>query len=477
MMTGRAHDDRSVERESIQFPSLTLAGLARRVSTESPAQRKIQSRPATSTIPSGEPSSLPSGDGGGAAVRKNRRGGAKLSTGHGPRLHGLPVAMKRGWRALWFQSSANFRRCSMFVGGWPTSRRGLHGLDDPSWDRLPSGLIGKALGYGLVWTARAVWTLCQAAGKVQRSAGTAVNHQRRDEKQERRAGGPRPSCCQFLPRFFLRRRRKLHTLAVSSLTSPSRHGIAVAGWGPQYFPLLLNLFLDVIFPGSLRSRGCVGAKPTWSGWSTAHRPRPATDEPLGPPNHTPQAGSASIRQTNDSGVPVPRVCSFAPRVAVDEEAVAISRWSPRRIQIPGGPVARWTMLTRSEYCPLAALGCKRDLGLVPGGDGWRSGAEWRVQRETKGKPGLRTTGTQPFGRRSQCRPCPHITKELLAQCYTTAHQAPALLGRAPWGPGALGLPPRPPPFQSPPCANPRVVPWLPWHALIGADEVLMAQRG
>lgn len=329
----------------------------------------------------------------------------------------------------------------------------------------------------------AVWTLCQAAGKVQRSAGTAVNHQRRDEKQERRAGEPRQSS--LAVNFFSA------IVVVDFIHSLSRHPLLPHGTvlrsrdgGRGIFHSCLILFLDVIFPGSLRcSRGCVGAKPTWSGWSTAHRPQPATDEPLlcrtlqsHPPSRL-SLDSPDKRQRRASA-PGLHVRSTSRRrrtsgrdLTMEPATDPDSRWRAGRCS-PAANIARWLPLG----CPLAA---KEISALSPGGDGgrWRSGAEWRVQRETKGKPGLRTTGTQPFGRRSQCRPCPHITKELLAQCYTTAHQAPAL-----WfltmGLGAP--PPSPPPFQSP-CWHPAriqgVVPWLPWHVVIGADEVLMAQRG
>lgn len=160
-----SHDDRSVEREVIQFPSLTLAGLARRVplpvSTGSPEQRRFSPDP---PLPHFQRGAFPAE----TAVElsgKERTGGA----GEGSYrwgLHGLRVATgKRGWRALWLQSSANFRRCSMFVGGWPTCRRGLHGLDDPSWDRLPSGLIGKALGCGRVWTLQQCGRCARLQGK------------------------------------------------------------------------------------------------------------------------------------------------------------------------------------------------------------------------------------------------------------------------------------------------------------------------
>lgn len=174
------------------------------------------------------------------------------------RLHGLRVATgKRGWRTLWLQSSANFRRCSMFVGGWPTCRRGLHGLDDPSWDRLPSGLIGKALGCGRVWTLQQCGRCARLQGKCREARELQVNHQRRDEKQERRAGEPRQSSL-AVNFFFCHRRRRLHTLTVSAPSSPSRHGIAVAGWGPRYFPLLLNSISGCDFPwfASLLPRLC-----------------------------------------------------------------------------------------------------------------------------------------------------------------------------------------------------------------------------
>jgi hypothetical protein len=190
----------------------------------------------------------------------------------------------------------NRQRISAVVACWLAggrqSRRGLHGLDDPSWDRLPSALIGKALGCG-----------CQC-GRCARLQGK--------RREARDCSGPPATRRKARATSILRSRTTTVLLSIfaqsfpstSSLTSyirclsvasPSRHGIAIAGWGPRYFPVLLNLFLDVIFPGSLRSRGCVGAKPTWS---TAHRPQPATDEPLGLPNHTPETAQPRFaRQT------------------------------------------------------------------------------------------------------------------------------------------------------------------------------------
>lgn len=244
------------------------------------------------------------------------------------------------------KSSANFRHCCMLVGGWPTSRRGLHGLDDPSRDRLPSALIGKALGCGCCADG-AVWMLCQAAGKAQRSAGLqGPPATRRKARATSILRSQDPTALQISHRLGLPSRSSSLTSYIHCLSaaSPSRHGIAIAGWGPRYFPVLLNLFLEMIFPGSLRSRGCVGAKPTWS---TAHRPQPATDEPLGLPNHTPETAQPRFARTNDSGVPVRWVCSFAPRVVEEEKAVAISRW----IQIPSGAL---DAAHPQQYCPLAA---------------------------------------------------------------------------------------------------------------------------
>lgn len=115
------------------------------------------------------------------------------------RLHGLRVATgKRGWRALWLQSSANLRRCSMFVGGWPTCRRGLHGLDDPSWDRLPSGLIGKALGCGRVWTLQQCGG-CRESAEKRRNCSEPPATRRKARATSWRTTTEQ-SCCQF---FFL----------------------------------------------------------------------------------------------------------------------------------------------------------------------------------------------------------------------------------------------------------------------------------
>jgi hypothetical protein len=255
----------------------------------------MQSRPATSTFPAG---ALPT-----EAVELSWTDPA----GWGEAIDAMvqdsmdcQLQLESGWRQRdWSlsKSSANFRRCCMLVGGWPTCRRGLHGLDDPSWDRLPSALIGKALGCGCCADG-AVWTLCQAAGKAQRSAGLqwttsdATKSKSDEHPQESRTTTVLLS---IFAQIFPSTSSLTSYIRCLSAASPSRHGIAIAGWGPRYFPVLLNLFLDEIFPGSLRSRGCVGAKPTWS---TAHRPQPATDEPLGLPNHTPETAQPRFaRQT------------------------------------------------------------------------------------------------------------------------------------------------------------------------------------
>lgn len=136
----------------------------------------------------------------------------------------------------------------------------------------------------------------------------------------------------FCTDFFCHRRRRLDTLAVSAPTSPSRHGIAVAGWGPRYFPLLLNLFLDVIFPGSLRSRGCVGAKPTWS---LVNRPQATASDrraPRTPQSHPPSRLSLDSPDKRQRRASVPgqhvgstsrrRSCDLLMEPATDPD----SRW-------------------------------------------------------------------------------------------------------------------------------------------------------
>lgn len=259
------------------------------------------------------------------------------------------------------------------------------------------------------------------------------------------------SCCQF---FFCHRRR-LHTLTVSAPSSPSRHGIAVAGWGPRYFPLLLNSISGCDFPwfASLLPRLCGSkSRPGQAGQPpTGHSQRPTSPYCVGLFNHTPQAGSASIRQTNDSGVPVHRVCMSAPRVAVEEQAVAISRWSPRRIQIPGGA------LDDGHPQRILPVGCKRDLGPVPRGR-WRSMAVGR--RVARAEGNQRETGAEDDGDAA-------IRSEEPVQTLPAHHQgaASAVLHHRPSSPcplvshpGPWGSPPQSTPFPVSllaPCANPR----------------------
>lgn len=164
-----SHDDRSVEREVIQFPSLTLAGLARRVplpvSTGSPEQRRFSPGP---PLPHFQQGAFPAE----TAVElsgKERTGGAGEGSyrwGHAPRPQDSTVCELRREKEAGALFGCNRQRISAVVpcllaGG----RRGLHGLDDPSWDRLPSGLIGKALGCGRVWTLQQCGRCARLQGK------------------------------------------------------------------------------------------------------------------------------------------------------------------------------------------------------------------------------------------------------------------------------------------------------------------------
>lgn len=285
------------------------------------------------------------------------------------------------------------------------------------------------------------------------------------------------SCCQFFSAIVV----------VDFIHSLSRHPLLPHGTvlrsrdgGRGIFHFCLILFLDVIFPGSLRcSRGCVGAKPTWSGWSTAHRPQPATDEPLlcrtlqsHPPGRL-SLDSPDKRQRRASA-PGLHVRSTSRRrrtsgrdLTMEPATDPDSRWRAGRCS-PAANIARWL-----------PLGCKRDLGPVPRGR-WRSMAVGR--RVARAEGNQRETGAEDDGDAA-------IRSEEPVQTLPAHHQgaASAVLHHRPSSPcplvshpGPWGSHPSPPPFQSP-CWHPAriqgVVPWLPWHVVIGADEVLMAQRG
>jgi hypothetical protein len=136
------------------------------------------------------------------------------------------------------------------------------------------------------------------------------------------------------------------------------------------------------------------------------------------------------------------------------------------------PDPKWRADTAhpQQYCPLAA---KEISVSSPGGDGGRA-AEWRVQRET----GAEDDGDAAIRSEEPVQTLPaHHQGAASAVLHHHDRRLLVAVSRtlARLGPGA-----RPPPFQSPPaapCANPRVVPWLPWHVVIGAGKVLMAGCG
>lgn len=214
----------------------------------------------------------------------------------------------------------------------------------------------------------------------------------------------------------------------------------------------------MIFPGSLRcSRGCVGAKPTWSGWSTAHRPQPATDEPLlcrtlqsHPPSRL-SLDSPDKRQRRASA-PGLHVRSTSRRrrtsgrdLTMEPATDPDSRWRAGRCS-PAANIARWL-----------PLGCKRDLGPVPRGR-WRSMAVGR--RVARAEGNQRETGAEDDGDAA-------IRSEEPVQTLPAHHQgaASAVLHHRPSSPcplvshpGPWGSPPQSTPFPVSllaPCANPR----------------------
>ena len=238
----------------IQFPLLTILTLAR--PSESPVKDSVEfddllrlPRPNLQK-PYGDFSGPPFHSQRGhrwICQRKNRsqRGGAYQTMDGWQTRKRLARWLDEAGSTFELKSSIKFPHLLDGVDG--LLARGLHGLDDPSWDRLPPTWIGKAMGCGLLGM------LCQAAGKVQRSAGLQWTGHSSDATKSK-SNGPCSSVNKGFHRsllssvsgaIFWRPKVNVETRNQTSIVSccpyllPRGTVLRRSGWGPRYFPRFL----------------------------------------------------------------------------------------------------------------------------------------------------------------------------------------------------------------------------------------------